>query len=262
MDNHKIHPELLEDVVKVDVIGAGGTGSQVINGLARLHLALKALGHPGGLKVTLWDDDVVSNANVGRQAFYPGDVGAHKAPTLISRINLGFGLGWRSEVARVTERTKLSSQIVVGCVDNRKARAGILRAAEKGKVNYWLDCGNALATGQVILGEVNPEHAKRRKVPRLPHAADLFPDLIKSDLDADDDVPSCSLADALEKQSLFINSSMSLMACNLLTELFRHGQVDYHGVFVNLKTGRTSPLQVNRDTWKRFGYEEKQPARK
>ncbi|MFD2274263.1 ThiF family adenylyltransferase [Undibacterium arcticum] len=70
MGIHMIHPRLLQQKVRVAVIGAGGTGSQVLNGLVRLHLALLAFGHPGGLDVTLWDDDQVSEANVGRQSFF------------------------------------------------------------------------------------------------------------------------------------------------------------------------------------------------
>jgi PRTRC genetic system ThiF family protein len=261
MDVHSIHPQLLTQQVKVHVIGAGGTGSQMVNNLARLHLALLALGHPSGLHVTLWDDDVVSEANVGRQAFYPCDIGQHKAPTLIHRINIAFGLQWKSEVIRVKATSDLKGHLVIGCVDNRKARAAILAGARESKVNYWLDCGNRLSDSQVVLGEVDPTIPKKRKTVRLPHAADLLPELIDPKLDEKDDVPSCSLADALEKQSLFINSSVALYACNLLSELFRHGQITYHGGFINMKSGRTSPLQIGEETWKRFGYAPKRRIR-
>ena len=54
--------------VTVFVIGAGGTGSQVITNLARMSMALQALGHPG-LHVTVFDPDTVSQANIGRQLF-------------------------------------------------------------------------------------------------------------------------------------------------------------------------------------------------
>jgi PRTRC genetic system ThiF family protein len=254
MHMHKIHPQLLARAVRIDVIGAGGTGSQLIIGLARLHLALLALGHPYGLHVTLWDDDIVSDANVGRQSFFPCDVGSPKASTLINRINAGFGLQWKSNLSRVDTTSRLECEIVIGCVDNRKARHAILTASSRGCVRYWLDCGNQLESGQVILGELTMATSSKKGVVRLPHAADLFPDLIDGNLDKDDDIPSCSLADALEKQSLFINGHMALSACNLLSELFRHGEISYHGVFVNLKSGRTNPLQVDNDTWKRFNY--------
>ncbi|MBK4737906.1 PRTRC system ThiF family protein [Noviherbaspirillum pedocola] len=255
MASHQFHPDLLRRQVRVAVIGAGGTGSQLMNNLARLHLALLALGHPGGLHVTLWDDDVVSAANVGRQSFYPVDIGAAKASTIVNRLNLGFQLNWSSRVRRIDAGSDLDrADIIIGCVDNRKARLAILKAADRNRVLYWLDCGNRLGDGQVVLGEVCPLRAKQRKELRLPHAADLYPELIDPSLDAEDDVPSCSLADALEKQALFINTLVAMFACNVLTELFRHGQITYHGVFVNLKSGRTSPLQVSEDVWKRFGY--------
>ena len=45
--------------VTVSVIGAGGTGSQVVTGLARMSVALQALGHPG-LHVTVFDPDTVT----------------------------------------------------------------------------------------------------------------------------------------------------------------------------------------------------------
>ena len=47
--------------VTVNLIGAGGTGSQVLTCLARLDTALRGLGHPG-LFVTLYDPDTVTEA--------------------------------------------------------------------------------------------------------------------------------------------------------------------------------------------------------
>jgi hypothetical protein len=48
-NEHIAHSSLLDQCVTVLVIGAGGTGSQIVSGLARLHTALIGLGHPGGL---------------------------------------------------------------------------------------------------------------------------------------------------------------------------------------------------------------------
>lgn len=65
--SHSIHGDLLSTRVRVTVAGAGGNGAQVIGMLARLDLAIRALGHPHGLHVTAYDPDTVSEANVGRQ---------------------------------------------------------------------------------------------------------------------------------------------------------------------------------------------------
>ena len=64
--------------VTVFVIGAGGTGSQVITNLARMSMALQALGHPG-LHVTVFDPDTVSQANIGRQLFSETELGLNKS---------------------------------------------------------------------------------------------------------------------------------------------------------------------------------------
>ena len=96
MPTHRffIPTTLLERPVTVWLLGAGGTGSELLDGLARLHAALLALGHPGGLQVTVWDGDLVSTANLGRQRFWPVDVGHPKATVLVQRLNLFAGLAW------------------------------------------------------------------------------------------------------------------------------------------------------------------------
>ncbi len=43
---HLLSPELLTREVHVAVIGAGGTGSQMLTGLAQLHTSMIALGPP------------------------------------------------------------------------------------------------------------------------------------------------------------------------------------------------------------------------
>ena len=75
--------------VTVFVIGAGGTGSQVATGLARISVALQALGHPG-LHVTVFDPDTVTEANIGRQLFSGSELGLNKAAALVTRINRFF----------------------------------------------------------------------------------------------------------------------------------------------------------------------------
>lgn len=79
--------------VTVHVIGAGGTGSQVATNLARMDMALRALGHPG-LHVTVFDPDTVSEANIGRQLFSASEIGLNKAVVLVTRINRFFGDTW------------------------------------------------------------------------------------------------------------------------------------------------------------------------
>lgn len=89
---------------------------------------------------------------------------------------------------------------------------------------------------------------------RLPHVGDLFPELVDPKGDKADTAPSCSMADALRKQSLVINQAIAVQAFNLLWTLFRTGTLKYSGVFVNLEVGRTNPLPIDPVAWARFGY--------
>jgi PRTRC genetic system ThiF family protein len=223
--------------------------------LVNLHRALLAKGHPGGFDVLVIDPDTVSNSNIGRQAFYPGDVGAFKSDVLVNRANMALGTAWKSEPCRLDTRTSLDPyDIVIGAVDNRAARLAILRGLENAVSGpkYWLDTGNRADTGQVVLGQVSSRKRKTDKVDRLPHVAEFFPEIIDPAAEEEDDTPSCSLAEALDKQSLFINTTVSDIAANLLWLLFTQGGLDTHGAFINLKRVMVTPLRVDPQVWDRF----------
>lgn len=254
---HRIPSAMLTRPWKVVVVGAGGTGSAFLPSLARLHHAMIELGHPGGIQCTVYDDDTVSEANVGRQGFYPNDVGQYKALLMVNRLNNLMGTNWEAVPRRVDPGAYLSADIVVGCVDSRRARHTIVQAATRGTVHYYLDCGNETDRGQVVLGEFG-----KARPDRLPHVGDLFPDLLNAENDKGDDAPSCSMADALRKQSLVINQAISVQAFNLLWTLFRTGSLSYSAVFVNLATGRTNPVPIDPGAWARFGYSAPPPKPK
>ena len=260
METHRIHPELLERQVRVLVVGCGGTGSAVVAGLAYLHQSLVAHGHPGGLHVTVVDGDTISPTNCVRQPFARSEIGLNKGIVLVNRLNLFWGLKWDAVPAHLRPGTFISrsysgddlrAHIVVGCVDTRAARAAIRDAVGKwSTVSYWLDLGNNADSGQFILGEPLNERNRRAKL-RLRSAAELFPEIVDPNLDNDGE-PSCSSAEALERQEPFVNSTLAQHALALLARLFRYGEISYHGGFVNLRTGMTSVLSIDLQSWKRI----------
>lgn len=254
---HRLPAKLLTNRVRVLLVGAGGTGSRVLEKLVCLHRALLAKGHPHGLDVTIVDPDTVSAANIGRQAFYPGDIGCYKADVLVNRANMALGSArWSSVAAKLDTRSGLDGfDLVIGAVDNRAARLGILRGLENcmSGTRYWLDTGNRASDGQAVLGEVPSRKRSTDEKLRLPHIGELFPQLIDPAAEDPDEGPSCSLAEALEKQSLYINSTVSDFAMNILWNLFTQGQIDTHGAFVNLQRMMVTPLRVDPVVWERFG---------
>jgi PRTRC genetic system ThiF family protein len=108
------------------VVGCGGNGSAMVMGLPYIHQALLLAGHPGGLDVTLIDGDVVSPTNCVRQPFSQSEIGLSKSVVLASRINLFWGLQWKSIQEHVSKSQKVEeADIVISCVDTRSARAAI-----------------------------------------------------------------------------------------------------------------------------------------
>lgn len=72
---------------------------------------------------------------------------------------------------------------------------------------------------------------------------DEFGDLLKQS-EQQDDTPSCSLAEALEKQDLYINSALAQMGYSLLWNMFRYGMSEYRDFFLNLKNYQSQPIKV------------------
>ncbi|MBS1528653.1 MAG: ThiF family adenylyltransferase, partial [Bacteroidetes bacterium] len=81
--------------VTVNLIGAGGTGHRILTELVRIHISLQAFGRPG-LQVNVFDDDIITEANRGRQMFAPSEIGHFKSVILINRINLSSGTNWKA----------------------------------------------------------------------------------------------------------------------------------------------------------------------
>lgn len=218
--------------VTVFVIGAGGTGSQVITNLARMSMALQALGHPG-LHVTVFDPDTVSQANIGRQLFSETELGLNKAVSLVTRINRFFGYAWTAEPQCFPSRNyseNNTANIIITCTDNIRSRLTLWKFLKKVRKEnssdhsdpiYWMDFGNSQTKGQVITEEVDYAKIKEKE-----------------------SGPSCSLAEALDKQDLFINSTLAHIGCDLLWRMFKEGKTLYRGAYVNLETLKVTAIPV------------------
>jgi len=252
---HLIDPRLLERRVNVHLVGVGGNGAQMAARLARLDIAMRALGHPEGLRVTAWDPDDVSEANVGRQLFSPHDVGHNKAVLTVHRLNLFYGLDWTS-VPRRYEPGGLSNDacVVVSCVDSRSARRELHRSTRG--ACYWLDLGNTESTAQVVLGQPQARHQWDEQMygPRLPVVTELYPEILDASV-PDDNAPSCSVRMSLASQGLFVNDAVVTFGCQLLYRLFSQGRLSVHGAVINLESMRTAPIEVKPEVWRRFGYD-------
>lgn len=239
LKKHQVNPYIINPAhpITVLVIGAGGNGSLILTQLARLHFSLIALEHQG-LDVTVIDPDIVEESNIGRQAFSFHDIGQPKARIVTERLNMFYKLSWKWQQTKV-EDYRTSSNIIITCTDNKKSRQYVHSEINRKYKNdkkfkilrtdhttnlYWLDLGNLKDRGQVILS--TPDR-------KLKSVIEYFgKDYENPDPEQE---PSCSLAQALQKQDLCINPMMSTFAIKILWDLFTRLELDYHGFFINLE---------------------------
>jgi len=236
-----------EREVRIAVVGVGGTGSELLSHLTRLHNAQQARAF-GGIHVTAFDPDTVSQANIVRQRYFTNDIGRSKAHTLIERINTTCALTWEA-VSRKLTKTDLRTQsfdIVISCVDTRSARDDIRSMLDRTITSYgnerpparvWIDCGNTQHSGQVVLGtpgaRLIPKRVRRAIVPCV---HELHPEIVDRRLDILDP-PSCSALEALAHQGLMVNAMTATIAVDLLDELLTTGTVAQHARYFDLRKG-------------------------
>lgn len=248
MDTNSVKPfkfctpdHWLRRCVNICLMGVGGTGSEVLTSLARIDYAIRELGHPG-LQVTAWDGDVVERLNIGRQAFYPADLGHNKAIITIQRINYLYGRDWVAMPRMFgidTDCNGLNCDLLITCVDVAQFRADLAKCKNTRYSScLWVDCGNGESTGQVILGRLG--HASENPI-KLPSVFDFHPEL---DGMMDHNTPSCSMEEALANQDLPINRAIANVAMQLIWSLLRQGGLNHQGAYVDIRNGTQTPINI------------------
>jgi len=242
--SYKVKARLLTNrtPLRVAVVGVGGTGSEVISGLIHLHQALVAIGRPG-LQVWAFDPDTVSTSNLVRQRYHQQDLGRNKAEVLIRRVNSATGLNWQA-ISEVFDSNAAANpwDIVLSCVDSRRSRKKLHGYSQRQRFTSWgawIDFGNDNDRGQVIWGDPGP----RPPVHALPCATTLHPDLIDMTL-PEDTTPSCSTLQALTRQGLMMNKTVSTLGLQMLWDGLSTGRLIHHGWYFNFTAGIFKALDV------------------
>lgn len=215
--------------LRLVLVGVGGSGSKLLAALVRMDSALRAMGGKG-LHVVAVDGDRVSEANLVRQAFLPGDLGRNKAEALVTRVNLLFGKGWEYRPRPfLPEDLDPPPLAVVTAVDTGKARKEVARALEGRRHIWWVDLGNGDRWGQVLVGNGTDAPWPHQQAPGL--------------LEGKDEGPSCSALEALLRQDLLVNDLAALWAAEILWGLVRKGKPPFLGVYYNLDEGRSQGVR-------------------
>ncbi len=207
----------------------------MLNHLCRISHAYEVLGGQS-LHITIMDDDVVTEANLGRQAFCAADIGVSKAVVLAQRARAFSGCqvdaivdkhDGSAKSIKHTAARHYNFDLIVSCTDSLEWR--IKHAKGHNPDTYWLDLGNSESTGQCVLGG----HG-------LPNIVAVLPEMRKMRKQVSR--PSCSMAESLARQDLFINSTLATLGGHLLWQLIRHGGLNHHGYIANLSAGVVRPI--------------------
>ena len=246
---HTLDPQLLERPIRILVVGCGGNGSAIASGLPYLHQAMLAFGHPGGLQVTLTDPDTVSETNCVRQPFCRTEIGFPKAIVLAHRINLFWGLNWQGMQAQVHQIAKNADvDLVIGCVDTRKARRAIDKVG---------DCIHRCSTGSTLVTTLQADNSssasprirskQKREVPSARLSVN-FSRRLPGTGAKEDDQPSCSAVEALNRQNPSSTRISAYQALGMLTQLLRYGSFSTTADSTTYRLAQVVPLHIREGT--------------
>lgn len=144
----EVAPVILRPYEQVQfwIVGCGGTGSFLVQLVARIARSLIHAGKP--TRITLVDPDYVEPANVTRQCFCEAEVGRNKAQTLAARYSLAWNLGIEAIPEPFQGHWVAGSYetltVVLGCVDRAAGRRSLAEALHYNRYNsapriWWID---------------------------------------------------------------------------------------------------------------------------
>ncbi len=232
-------------VTQIVMVGAGGTGSYLAQGLAKL-----IAGYKLDLKVTLVDPDFVEEKNCARQNFHTYEIGQPKAPSLAFRLNQQYGTAFAGIVSKGEEVIEagypLPGRLIVTCVDSLEARRHYKGAG------LWLDMGNGKETGQAIFG-TTADAEKLGEVltlwSRYPHVGylpDPYTAVGMGELKGEPAAPSCA-DHPFAEQGVFANEWAAQAGLAILHQILIKGQVATPKIYFNTAKGRMTPGFITRE---------------
>ena len=137
---------------RVDVIGAGATGSRVVLSLAKL----------GVENIHVWDFDTVEEHNVANQVFGLDDIGSLKVEALAEIVKSQTGLTITTHAERV-DGSQTLGDIVFVLTDTMSSRKEIWDGALKLKIQTKLMVETRMGADSGRIYAVNPSRPKEIK---------------------------------------------------------------------------------------------------
>jgi len=242
------------------VVGCGGTGGFVAEGLCRLLIGTK-------YKLGLVDHDRVEGHNLGRQNFHRGDLGRFKAQVLSERLATIYRRKIDYTVNPI-EQLALNDRgnLTIGCVDNPQARERLRWAGSSmmgGRFSYckynnqswYIDAGNGEHSGQVLIGNALLKECmygfKNEVCDKLPLPQIQQPALLAPAPKEQRPRRDCAERVAADEQSPVINQAMAALVLQFVHLLLK-GELTWMGAYMDLQAGTMSTVPADPETVSRM----------
>lgn len=195
-------------------IGAGGTGGNVIKELIPILLKHK------GLTLTIVDGDRVEEKNLERQAFNSSDVLSFKSQVLAEKIGNAYP-SLKERVSAVSNYVDTVEQmpvtknypILIGAVDNHRARQIFVQWFERQKDALWIDSANEFNYGEVVISI----RADGKKL--SPMRSDIFPEVLTDQSPSASEI-SCGAVNESAPQHQITNLVAAAIVIAIIEEAF------------------------------------------
>ena len=227
----------------ISVVGCGGTGGYVAEGIARVL--------PEATEITLIDYDKVEERNLRRQNFYPEDIGKYKSEALALRLSHKFNrsIAYSTQPIHLVPHGRIFPNIVIGCVDNGIARGEISEwFARNNTRSWWVDAGNDKNYGQIIIGNKERSVFQLSEIDgtcyELPLPTIQCPELLKQQPPA----PSCA---EMDLQGPTINSLMAPLVVEVVRRILS-GNCPWMRLYLDMDTGTLTPVNVTPENVKKL----------
>ena len=246
----------IRDIV---LIGCGGTGSIVAEHICRM---IKGFRLRCGLH--LYDGDTVSAANITRQNFANYEIGGNKAEALAMRLAGRFGIAIAANAhhfdRRVLAENELigdyRSTLIVSCTDSLVSRKQI--ASRPQPAGIWLDAGNELHHGQVVVGTTHRESELRKEfwafnrtpfVLAMPDIAAQNPAILK----ARRQKAKAGCADVpFAQQGFGVNAMAAIAAATIAKQILVDSQLKIAAIYFDIEKGIYRPQAITQDLYRRW----------
>ncbi len=238
----------------ITVVGCGGTGGFVAEGLCRLFQGREAT-------IVLVDHDRVEPHNLLRQNFYKDDVGRFKSEALADRLARAYGrpVGYSVYPFREYDESRSNGHgypglpaygesLIIGCADNAAARRAMAECLPGHPSRWLIDAGNDTNWGQVLIGNVAgrmdwDETAFVEETCHLAPAPTLQrPDLLTAVSTRPPDV-DCAAALDLTDQDPTINQMMASLVLQVVRRMVA-GNCLFMALYLDMDLGTVTPTYV------------------